>query len=508
MAFLIESLSDLHQASMRLSRLLNSDPQRAVDEARQLRGKGAMRDSARALRGGILIDGGGHIQDRHAVLEGVQIFRRLVSDNGKEHTLRYNLANGLCQLGRLNETKGPDHYVATFSERREARRIFQSVANEAEDWPRTAQALINLGNELDYGYRWVEAYDRWTRALESDPANTVAALSSARMLLRRMQHDLHHPPSLHQVTGYYARLASRKASVIQQIAGRHAMDLAMKLPTFRSSWRPRRLHQIKDESGRFVAEHRLALVGTVEGLDLRKKRWDDVQIPAISEKLSAGPGVPPLFAMFNQLKADFCAARWLAFSSEMHPPRDTSSYGDTLDYATYGIAPSLLVLAQRAALDILDRVAVCANEYFNFGSKPNEIHFRTFWREKDGTGDWRPRLKEELEYWNPGIIALGELASDLCEGGLLALHRDLRNVGTHRFAVLHDMGREPSRPNPAVEHYEMEHFRDETIETLRITRSAILYLRDAIISRESRQKQDGPRLTLEVVPHHYIRGEG
>ncbi len=465
-----------------------------------------MRDSARALRGGILIDGGGYVGDRHAVLEGIKIFRRLVCGNGNEHTLRYNLANGLCQLGRLNETKGPNVYIATFSERREARRIFQAVADQADDRAQKAQALINLGNELDYGYRWVEAYDRWTRALQCDPSNKVAALSSARMLLRRMQHDVHHPPSLHRVAGYYARLASRNAPVIERIAGRQAMEMAIRLKTFRSSWRPRKLREIKDHFGRFVAEHRLALVGTVEGLDLRKKRWDDVHIPGITEKLSAGHRVPPLFAMFNQLKADFCAARWLVFSSEAHSPRNTSSYADTLDYATYGIGPSLLVLAQRAALDILDRVAVCANGYFDLGSKANEIHFRSFWREKDGTGAWRAQLSEELDHWNPGVIALGELASDLCEGGLLALHRDLRNAGTHRFAVLHDMGNEPSRPDPAVDHYEMEYFREQAIGTLRITRSAILYLRDAIIWREARQRRDGPRLTLEVVPHHFIRG--
>lgn len=180
MALIIESLSDWRQASERLSRLLNSDPQGAVDEARRLRGKGAMRDSARALRGGILIDGGGYVHDRNAVLEGIKIFRRLVSENGNEHTLRYNLANGLCQLGRLNETQGPDVYIATFSERRESRRIFQAVVDDTEDRAQKAQALINLGNELDYGYRWVEAYDRWTRALRCDPSNRVGARPQGR----------------------------------------------------------------------------------------------------------------------------------------------------------------------------------------------------------------------------------------------------------------------------------------------------------------------------------------
>ena len=327
------------------------------------------------------------------------------------------------------------------------------------------------------------------------------------MLLRRIRYDRPHPPSLHRVAGYYARLASKRAARIEWIAGRGAMEMATKLPTFRSAWRPRKLHQIRDDFGRFVAEHRLALVGTVEGFDLRRKRWDDVHIPRVSEKLSAGPGVPPLFAMFNQIKADYCAARWLAFAWERHPPRDTSLYMDTLDYSLYGIRPSLLQLSQRAAIDILDRVAVCANEYFRWGLKPNEIHFRTFWRENDGTGPWRAWLKEELNNWNPGIIALGELAADLGEGGMLALQRDLRNAGTHRFCVLHDQGNSPSRVSAAVDHHSLDSFCDQTIATLQIVRSAILYLRDAINAREARQAKHGLRLPLDVVPHHYVRGE-
>lgn len=212
--------------------------------------------------------------------------------------------------------------------------------------------------------------------------------------------------------------------------------------------------------------------------------------------------------MFNQLKADYCVARWLTFAWERHPPRDTSLYMDTLDYAVYGICPSLLQLAQRAALDILDRVAVCANEYFELGLRPSEIHFRSFWRENDGSGAWRAALTEELNRWNPGVIALGELASDLGEGAMLAPQRDLRNAGTHRFCVLHDMGNSPSRVSVAVDHHALGSFFDQTIATLQIVRSAILYLRDAINWREAREAaQHGLHLPLEIVPHHYIRGE-
>jgi hypothetical protein len=273
--------------------------------------------------------------------------------------------------------------------------------------------------------------------------------------------------------------------------------------------------RLKDEYSRFVAEHRLALVATVEGVDFRKKRWDDVSIRGVTESLDK-EGVPPVFAMINQLKADFCTARWLAYAADVgsspresrHPISDTSSYSDTLDYALYGTRTSMLLLSQRSALDILDRVAACANDFFGVQDQPTKVHFREFWREQKGTGNWRPELSGELTSWNPGIIALGDLASDLTEGSWLAPKAQLRNLGTHRFCVLHDLGNNPSRTRPAVDHQTVAEFFEETIASVQIARSAILYLIDAINWHEIRLPKTGPTLKIPVVSHHYIRGEG
>jgi len=508
MTLVIQSKSEFDGAAERLLNLANVAPAQAVSEARQLRGKGAVKPSVLGLRGGILIDAGQAAEDRGAVLEGVKIFRKLSRSMQEELGYQYNLANGLSALGRLKLHSGADWYVASHAERREARRIFHMVARKSRSGKLRAQALINLGNQLDAGYRWVEAYNCWVEARAADASNVVAALSTARMLLRRMREYRSHPQAVHRIAGYYARLAARSTHTIERVAGRQAAKMAKSLPTFRSTWRPRKLRDIKDEFGRFVALHRLALVGTIEGLDLRKKRWDSVYVPVISEKLGSGGGVPPVFAMINQLKSDFCAARWLAYISQSHSPRETSVYGDTLDYAIYGVKPSLLVLAQRAALDLLDRVAVCVNEYLSIGDKPSEIAFRTFWREDGGTGSWRTQLQDEIKARNRGIVALGELASDLGEGGFLWSKHQLRNVGTHRFCVLHDLGDTPSRASPAVEHYGLSSFFRETIDSLKVARSAILYLLDAVAWREERQSAAGPRVTLNVLPHHYIRGEG
>ena len=61
--------------------------------------------------------------------------------------------------------------------------------------------------------------------------------------------------------------------------------------------------------------------------------------------MNAPFGVPPIFAMFNMLKADFIASRWLAFIATEEQMTETRYYSDTLDYAKYGATQSLLLTA-------------------------------------------------------------------------------------------------------------------------------------------------------------------
>lgn len=510
----ISTVPALRNATSALRRLLDEDPQRAVDEARALIGRGQVRIQVRFLRATLLVDGGALIRDEQALREGVRIFRDVLKVADDKAGVGYNVANGLDSLTKLADWSSPDAYVTTHAERREMRRLLHDAAKAGEDFRINARAWTNLGNCLDHAFRWAEAYDCWTSALAHDPSNAVPALCIAQMLAWRCRRFSKHPPGQHRVSAYYERYARRHAREIAYHAGAEAARSALSTRPGKSHWKPRKISRLKGEYSRFVAEHRLALVAMVEGVDFRKKRWDDVNIRGVSESLDK-EGVPPVFAMINQLKADFCTARWLAYAADVgspaaesrHPIPDTSSYSDTLDYALYGTSTSMLLLAQRSALDLLDRVAACANDFFSVQDQPTRVHFREFWREQKGTGNWRPELSGELASWNPGVIALGDLASDLTEGSWLASKAQLRNLGTHRFCVLHDLGKTPSRPSPVVAHQGVAEFFEETIASLRIARSAILYLIDAINWHEMLLPKKGPRLEIPVVSHHYIRGE-
>lgn len=207
--------------------------------------------------------------------------------------------------------------------------------------------------------------------------------------------------------------------------------------------------------------------------------------------------MPSPFAMYNVLKSDFLLARELLYEAITSTKKDSGLYFDTLDYAVYGRATAALVLAQRSALDLLDRIAVVVNEYLSVGLQPEKVHFRRFWREESAKA-WRAPLAAEVAKGNVALVALSEIAADLLDyskqgsrPGRLADQHELRNAGTHRFTVLHDMGDgRDSAKSSAVEHRRLGDFERATLVTLKLARAALLHLLECIEYRERRLRRD------------------
>jgi len=180
----------------------------------------------------------------------------------------------------------------------------------------------------------------------------------------------------------------------------------------------------------------------------------------------------------------------------------------------YGPDTSALILAHRTALDLLDKVAVTANHYFELGVAPNKVIFGRLWRESADKKTGTPLTKKVEALIRSGVYAiygLAELAEDY-DGidGILRSQKNLRNSGTHRFVVLHDLG-DPSQSRQAseIEHLDHSNFTTETLSALRVARSAIQMLVLAISQHEEIliKQTDGIIGTMIVPDHHGIRGE-
>lgn len=190
---------------------------------------------------------------------------------------------------------------------------------------------------------------------------------------------------------------------------------------------------------------------------------------------------------------------------------ETANYQDTLDYANYGVNQSVAVLAQRAAIDVLDKIAGFASEYLGLQGDAHRVYFASRWqtppKQKNGAWEWQPAVAAEISAGNPAALALGDLASDLTGDGYLSSHRLLRHTGTHRFAVLHDMLPHTPRPSPFIEHHRQFDFERTTVKTLQMCRAALTYAREMVLWRERRSSAAGKhRARMYAPPHHEIRG--
>jgi len=464
-----------------------------------------------ALKSSILIDCGYDLSDKKSVEKGLNIARSLLEAHPNNVQLQYVLANGLHASAKLVHFEDPNWYLSTHNSRSNARRLFSIVSKSDEIKDTSTQASTNLGNLLNSSYRWVEAFDAYNNALNSDPENGVASSGAAKILKYCLDSGVGNPDTIKHSINKYNAITESSMHRIQQYAGSEAMEAIRREITS---------YQITDEKSNtvelsdyelFVLKNRLALSPTIENTEMSTKRWDDLRIHSIREGLDSESGVPPIFSMFNVMKSDYILARWLAYEAMNSEIPDTGYYSDTLDYGNYGAKYSLLTVAQRSAIDVLDKIAVSILDYLKIGGAKN-AHFKNAWHIKDDKiFEWKPKVKNSIFEGNTALIALTEISRDFSEkNGFLKSIGALRNASTHRFVVLHDFsGHSSARQSRTVEHYPIEEYTNSLIDTLKVVRSSLLYFVEFVAINETikEHKNPGPVGQLDVPSHHYIRGD-
>lgn len=503
------------ELSAHLQALLDSDPVEAVRQARQIEVESPERFRLMNVRAAVLVDGGAATHQKDAIAEGLALFREIhgVCPNDG---ITYNLANALV-AATGNPPRDPswlDHQERTREQRAEARRCYWKIA-----WASSADALLrtqawtNLANQFTNSYRLGEAHDARLAALEIDPKNGVAASSAALDLLWLFEQG-----GCSELTRTEAIMLSKIAQCnehrVGQYAGAHAAKQIAAFANELGDPPPRSSHA--DPFLRWVERERLTLAPVVELVDPALGKLDWLMLSGIQERDSGAVAVPPpVFAMFNVLKADFILARdltWKANDESAWPT--TGRYADTLDYATYGPDASALVLAHRTALDLLDKVAATVNHYFELGEPANRVYFGKLWRrgreKKTSLNPLIESVETAIRAGATALYGLVELADDYEDSdGILHPQKNLRNAGTHRFVALHDLG-DPmqSRQAPEVEHHRREQFAQEVRRALRVARSAIQMLALAISQHEQGLLQQAGGLVgaLTVPDHDWIRG--
>jgi hypothetical protein len=226
---------------------------------------------------------------------------------------------------------------------------------------------------------------------------------------------------------------------------------------------------------------------------------------------------PALLGLFNQLKQEFVAARWLYYDgtrSEVHfADRGVSLY-NTLDYPTYSIANEKVKAAYRLAYSLFDKIAFFLNAYLDLKLDESRVYFRGVWYVN---ADRQQGIRSELdrsENWP--LRGLYWLAKDLfdkdfydvTEPDAQALYA-IRNQLEHRYLKVHEIYSPSANPTAADKVWiddlaysiQREDFEAKTLRGLRHARAGLVYLSLAMHREERRRakgKDDARNISMEL----------
>jgi tetratricopeptide (TPR) repeat protein len=451
----------------------------------------------------VLINLAGDAQDIDALLEGAEIAREcFVSDELTDTELRqslynqataYSTAADLRSRSQVNwNARVPGDWASARWAVRDwllrARRLLREAAGPggSGNAEQSGMALCNLANALDASGRWVEAYDQYVHALERDPMNGNAAGNAAVLIGRAANAGWGNRVHLFGLYDRYLLKAHELRDRTVEIAGERAARLYDEMKLSGSDHAGDEAEPL-DGYQAWVLEHRLALTTALEGIGHSNDQWDDAFLNRATTPIdSTDP--PAIFVMLNLIKADYLVARRLLHRAEtmldeepyFQHPDDSGSYMDTLDEAAYGEPMAMLILAQRSALDVLDKLSVATNEHFAIGVKTRDVYFSSFWTEQSASTPGQakePKLRNSLLAAMPRaentVLAMAELALDMTNGGMHEQARKLRNAGTHRFALL---TRTPVPDRHSIDTFTVEDAHAAALEALAVARAAFLYL--------------------------------
>ncbi len=483
-----------------LQLLKRSDPARAVSVARDLLRTGNIPVTELA---GILVDIGEDRNDSAMVTEGLNALQA-DHEQAPQSDKRYLIGTAYQSVAKASSQVGAEWFEATKADRRTARAHLANAALHGTTEIIRQMAWINLGNDLSHAGRVDEAYACFKRALP----NPVAAGWVAEALFIAAENRVGDPTTLLPLAHRYAKAAQAEPRMVEGIVGPEVVELFGTYPTHLASevLPADRGLTAEDE---FVLSHRLHLSTAIDGAHPRD--WDYLYLPGLTVPMDAPHEPPPLIAMVNICKADLRLARKLLFSAQSEdsvPSSDSRLYSDTLDNASYGERTAKVTMALRSGLDVLDRVAVAANQYFGFGQAVRKVTFQSVWRKRQPGGPLRDLIRAEIEAGNRGVLALVELADDIASEGWLSDRRALRNTATHRFLILHDFGIGTHQECEEIEHVDFDSTFISAASAIGLARSGLIYLVNAVASREHRLHHlDGTKyVRLELPSHDQIRG--
>ncbi|MCC6476990.1 hypothetical protein IT157_08035 [bacterium] len=234
---------------------------------------------------------------------------------------------------------------------------------------------------------------------------------------------------------------------------------------------------------------------------------DDIFISVIESLKERGTGLSPfeygqtrahlLAKHINQIKEEYATARLLLVQSQHRTSEFDNISRRTLlanchDYSRFDIYSGLLKSAFQLSYNILDKIASFVNTYLDIGFPEKAVQFKKeeFWVEQ---GEFRTRM---LETENLSLYALFDIYKDF---GSNAYSRivSIRNALTHRKLTPYTIVLQSDMNKLGEEEIEMDEMMNKTIEMVKLSKFAVIYLVNFVNTEERKRIPDG-KITLPM----------
>ncbi len=459
---------------------------------------------------------------REALEEGEKLFPRL-SEMQEIALLNSKLGNACSDLFSLYEYKKDRKNIPLSENLQKAKTFFRNALSAVKDQNPylEKQIWVNYGNCLDYLSRGVEALYAYDEALKIDPKFAMAIGNKAITSRHFATISGSYTDVIH-IEAYQAIQSIIEDKELVEIGGLGAKrHFEAELKTIEAMMKNKQVLQERIKHPRYdgsaLSDFENFYVGfcIVNKLFLNFHIHDDTCEAALSDPIfiSIITNVDDTTTFYslaryiNQIKEDYAVARLLLAQSQLQR-KDFDSISrrttlvNPLDYSQTNIYTGLLKSAYKEAFNILDKISVFLNRYYNLGLKESSIYFETIWVKDKKKG---PGIREEiLNAENMSLYALYDIFRDF-QSGYYEKMKDIRRALTHRQLTIFEFGSgEINNGNELVSITSGEMV-NQTIQLMRLVKAAIIYLINTVTLEEKKKNKRYKRIgKIEVNTTQYI----
>ncbi len=434
--------------------------------------------------------------------------------NEDKMNFHYNLANAWSYKKMLTQTPNSSKFWE-FNNEELTEEILNcrkalNYSKNSNNIKRKCEILTNLANDLSHLGRYSEAIELWEKAIELDENFDMAIGNLGYGLFHYAQiiyDDWHKAYFLKEAYQNLNRVVNSKGIYEEAKVSFNQVILIIKKQVnsefLQSPHKFEELSLGKTESEKnyrkWCLENRLFLNPLNDIYKNTIMARDVLSLPTITVK-SIDNNINNYHSFFNQIKQEFCSARYLFYEGIMDSSTHFSDREnfiiDTLDYATYSFNLEKLKIAFRVFYSILDKIAYLINSYFKLGKKPFEVTYRKIWLEKKTIN---PKI-ENTQNW--GLRGLYWLCRDFSERD--DLHSELepeakelssiRNFIEHKSFKIIEFGNSGISKDGFIYEIQRNDFVEKTFKLMKIIRASIIYSSLSISLEENKKNIDPKKI--------------